>query len=122
MLAAIDLQAQPSYSFTLSAGTAPARFSLVFTAQRVLANVPAQLAQQVSVFPNPAHEAATLSLPAALGAQPVAVQLLNTLGQVVRQQRLAPREALSLHGVAPGVYTVRIATAQGVVNKRLVVQ
>ncbi|MDO7874526.1 T9SS type A sorting domain-containing protein [Hymenobacter sp. ASUV-10] len=118
----IDLQAQPSYSFTLAANTPATRFSVLFTAQRVLATAPAQLAQQVSIYPNPARQQATLSLPASLGHQPVQVSLLNALGQTVQQQRLATSEALSLTGVAPGIYTVRVATTQGVVNKRLVVE
>ncbi|MDO7846263.1 alginate lyase family protein [Hymenobacter sp. M29] len=120
-----DLSAAAAYRFTQAAG-APAmgRFSLLFTRQRALATAPAQLNQQVSVFPSPAHGQATLLLPAALAAQPLRATLLNALGQAVGQHQLAAgsERALPLTGLAAGIYTLRLQTAEGLITKRLVVE
>ena len=123
--ARINLATQPSYSFQLTPGAATGRFTLLLTQQAVLATAPAALSQQVSVFPNPARGAVSISLPAALARQATEVQLVNTLGQsVLRTSLPAGSEArtLSLNGVARGIYTLRLQTAQGTVNKRLVVE
>jgi hypothetical protein len=79
----------------------------------------------VALYPNPAHGSVSLSLPAVLGTQAVAVSLLNALGQTVLHQTL-PVSAdllrpLSLRGLAPGIYTVRLQTAAGTVSKRLTI-
>ncbi|HEX8428841.1 DUF4394 domain-containing protein [Hymenobacter sp.] len=122
-----DLAAQASYSFTLTPGAATGRFSLQLTQQRILANAPAALSQQVALYPNPAREQVSLSLPAALAKQAVRVSVVNTLGQVVLTRELSATrgtdvQLLSLSGVAKGIYTVRLSTSAGVVNKRLVVE
>ena len=52
----------------------------------VLANAPAQLAEQVSLYPNPAHTSVRLQLPAELARQRLHVRVLNNLGQVVLTQ------------------------------------
>jgi hypothetical protein len=124
-----DLAATPSLSLTLAANApAAGRYALLFTTQaRVLATAPQELAQLVSVFPNPAHGTATLLLPAALrGAQATQVQVLDNLGRVVLSRTLAAgaTEALQLPigNLAPGIYTVQARTAGGLVAKRLVVQ
>ncbi|TGE18955.1 DUF4394 domain-containing protein [Hymenobacter elongatus] len=125
--ATIDLAQQASYSFAAVAGTQAPRFSLLLTQSKVLATAPVALAQQVSLYPNPARQAVAISLPADLRQQAVAVTLVNTLGQVVLRQTLAAGrtavdQQLPLTGVSKGVYTLRLTTAQGVVNKRLVVE
>jgi hypothetical protein len=121
-----DLTAQAGYSFSLNAGAAAGRFSLLLTQQRVLANAPASLSQQVAVFPNPARGTVSVSLPASLARQATAVQLLNSLGQAVRSLTLPAGSTdvrqISLAGVAAGVYTLRLQTAQGTINKRLIVE
>ncbi|RZK62422.1 MAG: T9SS type A sorting domain-containing protein, partial [Hymenobacter sp.] len=88
---------------------------------------PAALGQQVVAYPNPAHDGSvTLVLPASLRQQVIAVELLNTLGQVVRAQALPAGpdagRTLPLAGVAPGLYTVRLATSEGTITKRLAVE
>ncbi|WP_161787199.1 DUF4394 domain-containing protein [Hymenobacter sp. IS2118] len=124
--ARIDLATQPEYSFQLTAaGTVAGRFTLLLTQQTVLANAPAALGQQVSVFPNPARSAVSIGLPANLARQATEVQLINALGQTVLRSTLAAgsqARTLSLNGVARGVYTLRLQTEQGTVNKRLVVE
>ena len=85
----------------------------------------AGLAAQVQLYPNPAHHAATLTLPAGLRRPAGGVTLSNALGQVVREYP-APGSAgsteLDLTGLAAGVYTLRLTTAQGPVSKRLLVE
>jgi hypothetical protein len=75
------------------------------------------------VYPNPTPDGRlTLEL---TGPQAKAAQLdvLNALGQVVRRQALAPGTApLSVAELAPGVYTLRVHTEQGVLTQRVVRQ
>ncbi|WP_167856708.1 DUF4394 domain-containing protein [Hymenobacter aquaticus] len=124
----VDLAQQPSYTFSAVAGSQAPRFSLLLTQSKVLTTAPAALAQQVSLYPNPAQQAVFISLPAALRQQTVAVELVNSLGQTVRRQTLAAGRAaqqdaqLPLTGVSKGVYTLRLTTAEGLVTKRLVVE
>jgi hypothetical protein len=125
--ALVDLAAQPSYQFTVSnaAALTTTRFALVFSPQQVLAAVPATLAEQVSLYPNPAHTQVAIELPASLRRQPVAAALLDALGRVVRQQQLPAglaTHALPLAGVGPGVYSLRLTTEQGTLTKKLVVE
>ena len=84
----------------------------------------AGLAAQVGLFPNPAHRAATLTLPAGLTRLAGGVRLSNALGQLVREYPALSRGSteLDLTGLAAGVYTLRLTTAQGPVSKRLLVE
>ncbi|MDO7876892.1 T9SS type A sorting domain-containing protein [Hymenobacter sp. ASUV-10] len=87
----------------------------------------AALSAQVQLFPNPAHATATLLVPAGLSRQGSTLLLYNSLGQLVRQQAL-PAAASTTHaelrllGLPTGVYTLRLATSQGTILKRLVVE
>ncbi|WP_324671435.1 FG-GAP-like repeat-containing protein [Hymenobacter sp. GOD-10R] len=87
------------------------------------ATLPAHLAEQISLYPNPAHSAVQLRLPAALARQPLQLQVLNTLGQVVVDQTLPaqPATEVALPQLPAGVYNVRLNTSQGLVVKRLLV-
>jgi autotransporter-associated beta strand protein len=120
-----DLQLTPNYACTLTAGApATGRFSLLLTQQRVTATAVAQLGQQVSVYPNPAHDQVTIGLPTALNGQAVRVRVLNALGQTVRQEQWTARtgteRVLLLDGLAKGVYTLQLLTPAGTISKRLV--
>ena len=89
------------------------------------ATVPALRSGQVAVFPNPAHQAAFVELPAFLAHQAVTVALLDVLGRPVREQVLAAASAsrqVSLAGVAPGIYALLVHTEQGTVSKLLTVE
>ncbi|MFD1469533.1 DUF4394 domain-containing protein [Hymenobacter caeli] len=123
---ATDLAAQPSYAFEVVAGAAATgRFSLLLTTQGVLATAPAAISQQVSVFPNPARGTVSVGLPAALARQATEATLVNALGQTVLRATLpagTAAHALALPGVAQGVYTLRLLTADGTVSKRLIVE
>jgi endo-1,4-beta-xylanase len=87
----------------------------------------AATAAGVCLYPNPATGGrVSLSLPASLGQQAIGVSLLNSLGQTVFQQTLAPStetsRALALPGVARGLYTVRLQTSTGTLSQRLTVE
>ncbi|MDO7853953.1 fibronectin type III domain-containing protein [Hymenobacter convexus] len=81
----------------------------------------------LAVFPNPAHQAANLVLPAVAGASQARVVLLNGLGQQVRVLVVPlvgaeTRAALDLSGVAPGLYTLRVAAGSQTASQRLAVE
>ena len=119
------LNAQATYSFT-AAGAQPGRFALVIDPARPTATAGA-LAQQVSVYPNPAHGQLWLALPTSYAQQAARVTVLNTLGQTVLMQILPAGRpaatALMLPAtLAKGVYSVRIQLAEAVVDKRVVIE
>jgi hypothetical protein len=84
----------------------------------------AALTAQISLFPNPASRTATLTVPATLRGPGASAQLLNALGQVMRQQPLAAaaNTVLDLAGLPAGLYSLRLATPEGPVVKRLMVE
>jgi hypothetical protein len=93
--------------------------------QALLATAPAAVSQQVSVYPNPTRGAVQLTLPPFLGRQATEATLVNTLGQTVLRATLPASSAvqqLALPGLAQGIYTLRLLTAEGTVNKRLVLE
>jgi hypothetical protein len=91
-----------------------------------LATTPAVGTFAVEVFPNPAHASTQLRLPAAVGAKPTQLTLLDATGRVVRMQVLASSATertheLSLVGLVPGLYVLRIEAAASSTMCRLVV-
>ncbi|MBF9142460.1 fibronectin type III domain-containing protein [Hymenobacter properus] len=81
----------------------------------------------VELYPNPAHRAASLVLPAVPGAAQARLLLLNGLGQQVRTLTVPlvgaeTHASLDLSGVAPGLYTLRVAAGSQVVSQRLAVE
>ena len=121
-----DLRQQPTYQFTVGNASAllTSRFELVFSPQQALATVPAALAQQVAVYPNPARTQVAIDLPLSLSRQPVQATLLDAVGRVVRQQVLpaGTSHTLPLNNLAAGVYALRLTTDQGQVVKKLVIE
>jgi hypothetical protein len=123
-----DLRLQPSYQFTVSDASVllTGRFELVFSPQKALATVPAALAQQVALYPNPAKTAAFVELPASLGRQAVTATFVDALGRQLRTVSLPAQgtlaHQLALTELATGVYALRLSTSAGVVVKKLVVE
>ena len=74
---------------------------------------------RLSVFPNPSAGQTTVEL---LGtSQPATLSVLNALWQVVHTQAMAAGAApLSMGKLAPGVYLVRVSTAEGTLSQQLV--
>jgi Secretion system C-terminal sorting domain len=108
------------YSLTLPAGTTAGRLQLEVTGRAL--STSSQLAQQLSVYPNPTQGQVQLVRPAAWGG--LQVQVLNSIGQAVQTTRLsAGEQTLSVQELPVGVYTLRLTTQQGqTLTKRLVRQ
>ena len=89
-----------------------------------LAAAPAAAAAEAALFPNPARGGFAVQLPAAWGAVPVRAELLNALGQVVRQQATAlPAGAtfyFTTEGLAAGVYVLRMQAGGHTLARRVV--
>ncbi|GAB3874093.1 hypothetical protein GCM10028824_26790 [Hymenobacter segetis] len=127
----VNLRLQPAYSFSVTSAQAAAtmtgRFTLHFAARTALATASALTAAEVTLYPNPAHNAFTVLVPAVAGATQLHADLLNTLGQVVRRQNavLAPTGAsltVDANGLAAGVYTLRLQVGAATLAKRVVIQ
>jgi hypothetical protein len=107
--------------------TVSVRLNQAPAAVAVLGMAPAWLTEHVTLYPNPAHDMARLLLPAGLTQQPVQVQLINAVGEVVREQQVPAKAAvtsveLSVRDLAQGLYLVRVRTSQGFITKRLLVE
>ena len=86
-----------------------------------LATTSANLAAQVTLAPNPTHDAFTVQLPA--GLAPTQAELLNALGQAVRRPAVgAGSFRVETNGLAPGVYTLRLLTGGAALARRVVVE
>jgi hypothetical protein len=127
----VNLRSQPAYSFSVTTSQAAAlltgRFTLHFAARTALATTPALTAAEVTLYPNPAHDAFTVLVPAVAAATSLHADLLNTLGQVVRRQdaplaAAGARFAVDAAGLAPGIYTLRVQVGTATLAKRVVLQ
>jgi rhamnogalacturonan endolyase len=121
----IDLQQQPTYTFSLGgAASLAGRFSLAFGQSGILAAAPGLLAASVGVYPNPATSSFTVAVPAVAGASQVQATLLNSLGQeVARQSAGLPAAGAHLTfgrgQLAPGVYLLRVQAGSERIVKRV---
>ena len=88
---------------------------------QLLPTRPASAVSNWQLYPNPATGQVRVELPASFGAG--TVQLLNPLGQVVRQASLQRgAAALDTRGLPAGVYFVQVHGMAGQLTRRLVVQ
>ncbi|MBF9239995.1 DUF3494 domain-containing protein [Hymenobacter sp. BT683] len=127
----VNLRLQSAYTFSVSSaqatGMLKGRFTLGFTARTALAATPALTIAEVTLYPNPAHDAFTVQVPAVAGATQLHVDLLNILGQAVRRQDVAmsasgARLAVDATGLAPGLYILRLQIGAATLAKRVVIQ
>jgi len=85
---------------------------------------PLIITADLTISPNPAHEAFTVQLPAGLAPGPA--ELLNTLGQVVRRPAVGAAAgagfAVETRGLPAGVYTLRLWAGGAVRARRVVVE
>jgi hypothetical protein len=100
---------------------------IIYSFRGALANRAALGAGSLDVFPNPAHRAASLLLPAVAGATQARVVLLNAIGQQIRTltvplSGVETRASFDLSGVASGLYTLRVAAGSQAASQRLVVE
>jgi hypothetical protein len=116
----------PPAGFGPLALPSPAGAQLAFLASltdpTITAKRPALAPESIGPYPNPAHNTATVQLPA--GSGPVTLTVLDALGRALRTQTAAPNSAtaLNLAGLAPGLYAVRVAAGSEVATRKLVVE
>ncbi|WP_460552215.1 T9SS type A sorting domain-containing protein [Hymenobacter daeguensis] len=84
---------------------------------------PAALAG-LRLYPNPAHGAATVQLPAVPGAATATLTLFDALGRALRTQTATANATaeLDLTGLAPGLYAVRVQAGGTAGTRQLVVE
>ncbi len=124
-----NMRAQAAYTFaTANAGEIVGRFTVQLGgAGRPTAVVASALAANVILYPNPAHGAATVALPAVPGVTLATAVLRDALGREVRRQTAATTAAggafeLNLTGLPAGLYALQIALGEQLVTKQLVVE
>lgn len=76
-----------------------------------------------ALYPNPAHGAATVRVPAADAAS-ATLTLLDAVGRAVRTQAATSgtTSAFDLTGVAPGIYALRMQAGKSVATQKLIVE
>ena len=132
-IALTGLSANTSYSVVVAANCTPTTASAASAAVTIrtpLASRNAALAEQISLYPNPAHRSTTLVVPAALLRQAGLLTVIDGLGRVVQQRFVSPtpgrtgeiRAELSLTDLPAGVYTLRLLSSEGPLTKQLVVE
>jgi hypothetical protein len=121
----VTLLPNTAYTFSVytDCGYNNAAPAATLTVNTTLASRNATLAEQISLFPNPATRTATLRVPATLCAPGASLRLFNTLGQLVAEHPLVTTETtLDLTGLHPGIYNLLLPTTAGRLVKRLVVE
>jgi hypothetical protein len=121
----IALHPQTRYSFTATSTSLTGRFFLLLNPAQALASTPGSVLADVTLYPNPAHDRLWISRTSATAGQVLHLTLLNSLGQVVRQQTVSAASgnpAISLAGLARGIYTVQVRSAAGTVARRLAIE
>lgn len=104
--------------------------SLLLNQTVLAATAPALVQARISVFPNPATDAATLAVTGlSADVRQLDAVLTDAVGRVVRQQFLPAAQGLAqgvlpTGGLAPGVYLLQLTgrDAQGVASRALPVQ
>ena len=124
------LLANTSYTVTVVAnypgGAASAPLTVNFRTLMPTATRSTLGGSPLAVFPNPAHRAFTLRLPA-LGTGNAHLTLRNALGQTVRTQALPPSGAatavqVSVEGLPTGLYTLQVQAAGETATVRLLLE
>ena len=109
-------------SFQLGSSQYQLPFLATLNDATVTAATPTTRLPGLALYPNPAHNHATVQVPA--GPGPAALTLLDALGRAVRTA-FAPAGqayALSLTGLAPGVYILRVQMGEKQAVQRVVVE
>jgi uncharacterized delta-60 repeat protein len=108
--------------YFLAAGGQPATGLVRLLAPIALAvGAPRRSSASVQAWPIPTHD--RLHLVLAPAARPQQVALLNTMGQTVLSQAvLQPELVLDTSSLAPGFYLLRVAYADGVATRSVVIE
>ena len=110
----------------LSVAGTPFRAAIGVTLRNPLATRNEALAATVALYPSPAHQRFTLSVPAG-NLHAASARLLNALGQVVRTRQLNLPAAggttdFDVSNLAVGVYSLELRAGNDLVVKRVVVE
>ena len=97
-----------------------------FTTVAALATRSSLAGGELAVFPNPAHASFTVSLPALGAARTAQLELVNTLGQRVRQQTLVltaggTQAAVDASSLPVGIYLLRVQASGETAVTRLII-
>ena len=80
-------------------------------------SIPETSASKIDLYPNPAHHVLYVH---AEGVEQI--EVFNIMGQrVLSQQSQADDNDLDITGFAPGIYTVRVKTEQGMFSRRFTI-
>lgn len=80
-----------------------------------LANASFDLAQTVSIYPNPANEEMHLMMPSTLLLEKI--EIYNTLGQLVAEKNAID---FSVNELAAGLHVLKISTSEGIIHKNFI--
>ena len=126
-----NLQSNKQYTVSVvtncGAGQASAVATTTFTTLQGLATRTALGSGELAVYPNPARQAFTVSLPALGTARTAQVELVNVLGQAVRRQTVSlatggTRVPFDAAGLPTGLYSVQVRVAGETAVTRLVLE
>jgi hypothetical protein len=126
----VKLVAGSNYNFDVTASQAATqilgRFTLQFGPATPLATTSALAPELVGIYPNPAHSNFTVTVPAVAGATQVQAELLNSLGQVVRQYTAALPTAgaqlqMNTAELPAGVYILRLQAGPATRTKQIII-
>ena len=105
----------------------PAAFLAFLTDATLTATTPALSGSAFTLAPNPARASTIVQLPALPGTATATLTLLDALGRAVRTTTVALppaglRYELSLAGLPPGLYALRVQAGTDRATRRLVVE
>ena len=80
-----------------------------------LANASFDIAQTVSVYPNPAKDEMHIMMPSTLQLEKI--EIYNTLGQLVAKKN---SNDFSVSELAAGLHVLKISTSEGVIHKNFI--
>ena len=115
-----------THTLTSATGSSSEAFLAALGSSPLAATQATQLVGS-SLSPNPAHTTATVRLPVLAGSAPATLFLTNALGQVMRWQPIAllptgTTVEVSVLGLVPGVYQLRVQAEGQVATHKLVVE
>lgn len=100
-IAHLSLGNGENYIWSAAGGTLAYHTNLIFS-------VPENALAQTVIYPNPAQDYVTLSLPDSLTAN---MSLYNTLGQKMMEQQLTGTQTLDVSGLATGIYLLEVTNS-----------
>jgi hypothetical protein len=96
-------------------------FQLTDSAASVGINQP-PLNNEAKLYPNPAHEYATVEIPVTYTLQNANAEIIDASGRIICRFKVKEKKfVLNVTGYKKGIYLLRVSDANGVVTKRFIV-